>query len=335
MPDGGVHDLAAIDMPVFRPRPPWFGGDLQTIRNTLLAGLGRGTALPTGERISLPMRDGSGDRLIATLNRPPDPAVKPLAILIHGLTGCEDSAYMRASASHLLTRGHPVLRLNLRGAGPSAAYCREQYHAGRSEDLRAVVTGLDPALPTGGIVLIGFSLGANMMLKYLGEEGGAAPVVAAVAVSAPIDLQATQRRVMEPRNLLYHRHILSRMKAECLAAADIGAEMHGRACAARSVYEFDDVYVAPRNGFGAAETYYSRCSAQRYMPAIRVPTLAIHAMNDPWIPNEAYRRFRWADNPFLRPLLPAGGGHVGFHGIGGPTAWHDRCVAVFFEDLFS
>ncbi|NNG03647.1 MAG: alpha/beta fold hydrolase [Inquilinus sp.] len=280
------------------------------------------------------MNDGTGDRLAAAFHRPTAPSGKPLAILIHGLTGCEDSTYMLASARHLLTLGHPVLRLNLRGAGPSRPLCREQYHAGRSEDLRAALAALDPGLCANGIVLVGYSLGANMMLKYLGEEGPAAPAVAAVAVSAPIDLKATQRRVMAPRNALYHRHILGRMKADILAAGEaVEPALRERATAAESVYAFDDVFVAPRNGFGDAETYYRACSAQGFLPDIRVPTLVIHAMNDPWIPNDAYRDFPWRDNPFLRPLLPAGGGHVGFHGDCGPPAWHDRCIVAFLDGV--
>src|SRR5262249_33525430 len=149
--------------PRFVARPPWWGGDLQTVRNYL-----RKPAIPLepypAERLEFPLDDGSGDVLVATLN-PPRTAhgARPLVVLVHGLTGCETSTYMRASARHLLERGHPVLRLNLRGAGPSRARCRLQYHAGRTEDLRAVVGRMDGRLAANGVVIVGFSLGGNML----------------------------------------------------------------------------------------------------------------------------------------------------------------------------
>jgi len=185
---------------------------------------------------------------------------------------------------------------------------------------------------TGGIVAIGYSLGANMLLKYLGEEGAAAPLRAAVAISAPIDLKSSQRRIMQPRNRAYHRYMLDRMKIECTEGRDGVSDAERRAVfAARSVYEFDDVFVARRNGFGNADGYYATCSAERFLPAIRVPTLVIHAHNDPWIPVAPYLRFDWSRNRFLTPLLPESGGHVGFHTRGGRRAWHDLCALDFLE----
>ncbi|MGE0119585.1 MAG: YheT family hydrolase [Dongiaceae bacterium] len=318
--------------PRFRARPPWWGADLQTLRNHL-----RRLAIPLdahpAERLEFPMRDGSDDALFATLNRPGNGVAgdvpKPLVVLIHGLTGCEDSTYMRASARHLLERGHPVLRLNLRGAGPSRARCRLRYHAGRSEDLRTVIGSLDGRTAANGIVLVGFSLGGNMLLKYLGEQGRRAPILGAVSVSAPIDLKATQLRFMQRRNRRYHDHILARMKQEITlpdlepAAVD----------AISSVYAFDDRVVAPRNGFAGADDYYARCSARNFLAEIRVPTLVIHARNDPWIPADPYLVFDWRGNPRLTPLLPAGGGHVGFHGLGSRVPWHDRCIGLFADRL--
>src|SRR4029453_13099493 len=102
--------------------------------------------------------------------------------------------------------------LNLRGAGTSRALCRHGYHAGRSEDLRAVLQQLDGRLARRGLFLVGFSLGGNLLLKYLGEEGSLAPVLGAVSVSAPIDLKAAQLRIMRWRNRHYHDFLLGRIK---------------------------------------------------------------------------------------------------------------------------
>lgn len=103
--------------------------------------------------------------------------------------------------------------------------------------------------------------------------------------------------------------------------------------AVTTVREFDERLTAPANGFSGADDYYERCKAVRFMAEIAVPTLVIHALDDPWIPATPYLEFDWTANPRLRPLLPSTGGHVGFHGIGSWTPWHDRCMAAFFERI--
>lgn len=331
-----------LRLPSFRPRPPWIGGDLQTVRNFLLRIRPRLDRWPQ-ERIEFPTEDGSGDVMLALLNRPIDGAAngrmngaaarRPLVMLIHGLSGCEDSAYIRVSARHFLRRGFPVLRLNLRGAGPSRPLCRQSYHAGRSEDLRHVLGAMDGRLAANGICIVGFSLGGNLLLKYLGEAGRLAPVLAAASVSAPIDLAATQRRIMERRNRLYHDYVLAGLQQEAITTPDLPEEIRRIAMAVASVREFDERLTAPANGFSGADAYYEDCKAVRFMAGITVPTLVIHALDDPWIPAAPYLAFDWAANSRLRPLLPSTGGHVGFHGIDSWTPWHDRCVAAFFERI--
>ncbi len=325
--------VEATGFPAFRERPPWLGGDLQTLRNALIKRPADLSPWPA-RRLALAMGDGSGDRLAAALHMPAADAGRPLAVVIHGLTGCADSRYLRATACNLLQAGYPVLRLNLRGAGPSRPLCRFQYHAGKSEDLRDGLTSLrelDPSLFRRGLLLAGFSLGANMLLKFLAEYGIGFPIRAAAVVSAPIDLKATQQRIMAPRNALYHGYLLRRMRAEALdGAAEITGEERRAVLAARNIYQFDDDFVAPRGGFAGAEDYYAKCSAAKFLAAVAAPTLVIHALDDPWVPAAPYRRVDWRAKPNLVPLLPPGGGHVGFHGRGSRTAWHDRCMARFF-----
>jgi predicted alpha/beta-fold hydrolase len=322
--------IAAADFPPFLMRAPWWGGDLQTLRNFLMR---RRPALAAPERLLLPMRDGSGDRLLAAVHRPVPAAVKPrpLAVLLHGLSGCEDSAYVLNTASHLLALGFPVLRLNLRGAGPSRPFCRFQYHAGRSEDLADALAALPADLVTAGVVAIGYSLGANMLLKFLGERGGEAPVKAAVAVSAPLDLAVAARQMMRRRNVLYQGYLLRHMRAESLApGAEVTAAERAAIREARSIWEFDHGFSAPRNGFGGAEDYYERNAARRYLDGIAVPTLVIHALDDPWIPGAPYLAYDWRRNPSLVALLPPRGGHVGFQGRHDRRIpWHDLCAAQF------
>jgi predicted alpha/beta-fold hydrolase len=325
----GPSAALPMEFPLFRARPPWWGGDLQTLRNFLMHR--RAPIASPPERLELPVRDGSGDRLVGTLHRVFNAAVKrPLAILVHGLSGCEDSFYIRKSAAYLLSLGFPVLRLNLRGAGPSRPLCRFQYHAGRTEDFADALAALPGDLREHGTVAVGYSLGANMLLKFLGERGAAAAINAAVAVSAPLDLAATARRMMKLRNRVYQSYLLRNMRQEALApGAEVTGAERAAILAARSIWEFDDVFSAPRNGYAGVEEYYERNAAKGFLDGIAVPTLMIQALDDPWIPAAPYRAYDWRRNASLVPLLPRRGGHVGFQGRDRRVPWHDLCAARF------
>jgi hypothetical protein len=248
---------------------------------------------------------------------------RPLILLIHGIGGSIQSAYIRISAVHLLRAGYPVLRLNLRGAGGNPS--KQFYHAGRTEDLKQVIGSLDAKVGSSvaahGIIPIGISLGGNLLLKYLAECGAMAPVMAAISISAPIDLDATQRRIHMARNRIYHREIVKWVLSE---RKDIPREI-------RTMLDFDNHVVAPANGYKDARDYYRNCSAAPMVGAIRRPTLLIHAQDDPWIPAASYRDL--APNPNLISLIPHSGGHVGFHGSGSATPWHDRAVSHFIGAL--
>ena len=326
-----MPDTPEPDPPAFRPRFPWWGADLQTLASRLLPSPSLGPH--ASERLTFAMADGTGDTLLAMLDRPSRPrAGTPLVILVHGLTGLESSRYMLSMSRHLLDRGHRVLRLNLRGAGPSRALCRDHYYAGRSQDFRHLLTLLPPDLAADGLAAVGYSLGGAMLLKYLGEEGAATPLRAAATVCAPIDLSITCRNMMRPRNRLYHHYILGQMKAEATAGgAALTADERAAVLGARTVWDYDDRFIAPRYGFGGAEDYYERCRPSRFMPSIRVPTLVLAARDDPWIPGALYEGYAWNGNERLVPLLAPGGGHVGFHGADGVEPWSDRVIARFFD----
>lgn len=186
-------------------------------------------------------------------------------------------------------------------------------------------------LTANGLVLIGYSLGGNTVLKFMGEGAHGHDVRVAASVSAPIDLAATSRRVMEPRNKLYHLRILKTMKDETLAPGAKLTEAERQAVEqARTVYEFDNNFIARRNGYPSAEAYYAANTALKFLGTIERPTLVVHALNDPWIPTESYRTVDWAAYTHVQALLPSGGGHVGFHGKGSVTPWHDRAISRFF-----
>lgn len=314
-------------LPPFRPRFPWITGDLQTLRNNLVGGAPR---LPAGTRLILPLNDGTGDALTGALHRPAADTGKPLVVLVHGLTGDEDSINIVTSAAWHLARGFPVLRLNLRGAGPSLALSQKRYHAGASADVRAALASLPAEAARHGLLIAGTSLGGNVVLKLLAE--GCPGVIAGVAVSAPIDLKASQRRIMERRNAIYHRHLLAAMKADAARAqGEFAALYRANAARIRTIYDFDDLVVAPSHGFHGADDYYRRSSSAPLLNDITIPTLLIHAADDPWIPAAIYRARTW---PATGPALAMpGGGHVGFHGADHPVPWHNHAISVFFDSF--
>jgi uncharacterized protein len=323
-------DTSAGTIPPFREQAPWFGGDLQTLRNVMRGG---SPDLPGGERLLLPMPDG--DRLAARLDRPTDHFARSLIVLVHGLAGSEASGPVVASARHLVGQGWPVLRLNLRGALPSRPTAAGHYHAGRTEDLAEALRQLPADLIRYGIVLLGHSLGGNLVLKFMGEDRHGLLVLAAVAVSTPIDLAATCARMMARRNFVYHCYMLDAMKREALApGAAVSATERAAIAAARTVYEYDDRFIAPRFGYRDAQDYYESNAAKHFLAGIARPTLVLHALDDPWIPAACYTAIDWSRLPIIEAMLTPRGGHLGFHGRGSCVPWHDRVTAWWLARRF-
>jgi predicted alpha/beta-fold hydrolase len=323
--------LAGLIPADFRPARPWWGGDLQTVRNYAI-NINR--ALPTHamERLEVPLEDGSGDRLVGALHLPKQgTGDRPLVTLIHGIAGCENSCYMVLAAAFFLTRGFPVLRVNQRGAGPSRSVCKHQYHAGQTDDFATLIDRLDPGLTSNGILPLGFSLGGNMLLKYLGEVGRNTPVLRAATVSAPLDLALSCRTLMRWRNLGYHRYIMTHLRRNCTApGADLTDKERHDIIAARSLWQFDDCFTAPRSGYGGADDYYAANSSRAFLGGVRVPTMLIHAQDDPFVPVAPYLDTDWRRHRKLTPVLPRSGGHLGFHEPAG--IWYLPRIQRFFDE---
>ena len=318
--------------PQFRPKFPWIGGDLQTLKNYLCP---RGWSLSAwpSERLFFGTDDGSGDQLQGVLHRNGD---GPCVVLLHGLTGCEESFYLLETARFLLSKDFSLLRLNLRGAGPSRETCRGQYCAGSSDDLYCVLRQLPAESTRHGIVLVGYSLGGNIVLKFLAEKRRGVDITCAIAVSAPIDLGAAAQRMMAPRNRLYQEWLLRRMAVEATGGSASVSDAERQAiAAARTVYDFDNRFVAPRHGYTDAGDYYQNCSAGGMLADIETPALIIHARNDPWIPQTAFENIDKTELPNISLALADSGGHVGFHGRTGQTPWHNQCAYDYLSPFFS
>jgi predicted alpha/beta-fold hydrolase len=234
------------------------------------------------------------------------------------------------SAAYHLGQGYPVIRLNLRGAGPSLGKCEGHYHAGKSADLRDAIAAMPTTLKSAGLFIVGVSLGGSIVLKYMAENKGMNNVLGAATVCTPIDLRAAQRRIMEPRNTIYHRHLLRSMKQDArLWAGKNANSVRSVLPAINSVYDFDNLIVAHHNGFEGAEDYYERSSAKPLLGKISKPTLLLHPLTDPWVPAKMYLDLEWREDAALTLVIPSDGGHVGFHEEVSRIPWHDRCIGKF------
>jgi predicted alpha/beta-fold hydrolase len=326
--------VADFELPLFTPRFPWWGGDLQTIA-TALIDAPSSLAPATSQRLRFALK--GGDTMLAMLDRPAAPqAGRPLVLLIHGVPGSEASPYMMRMSGTLLDKGYHVLRLNMRGAGPSRTTCGGQYSAGSSRDLAELIGLLPADLTATGLAAVGYSVGGAILLKYLGEEGSAAKLGAAASISAPIDLLGTVRSLMRPRNLPYHWHAFRAVKREALAdGAVLTPVERANIETSRTFWQYDDLFTGPRHGFAGAAEYYAGSSALQFLPGIRVPTLVLAALDDPWVPGGAYVGHQWRSNKSLclTPVLTPGGGHVGFHGVGDYRPWSDLAVMKFLDKV--
>ena len=249
----------------------------------------------------------------------------PTILLVHGLEGSSESTYVLGTADKAYRAGFNALRLNIRTCGGTQHLAPTLYHSGLSEDLRAVIEELIARDRLAEIYLAGFSLGGNQSLKLAGELGPNAPPAlrGVAAVSPSIDLAACADRIKRRENWLYSRSFLASLRRRIRHAQRLYPERYGRTPLrrARSIREFDELFTAPHCGFRDADDYYARASSLQFVGRIRVPTLIIHAEDDPFIPFEPLRHPSLRDNPHVLLLAPRHGGHVGF--VADTAAPHD------------
>ena len=310
----------------FAPRRPWLGATLQTLRALRWPIPNR---LPAGHRLWLPLADG--DALAASLHLPPRQTDRPLAVLVHGLTGSEEDPYLREAAAGLLRRGFPVLRLNLRGSGPSRDRSTSHYHLSRSQDLAEAMEVLPEALTGQGIVLAGWSLGGALVLNLLAQDTAARfPIVAAAAVCPPLQPELAHRAIdAQP---ILGRALLELYRQEVLAVAaqDLPEPLRQAARNATSLVEFEATVTAPRFGYPSYAVYCEMNRAAAALPRIRVPSLLIMAEDDPLVPIDSLAGIDWNACPAVATLSVAGGGHCGFYDRA-PESLTGRAIGAFFE----
>jgi predicted alpha/beta-fold hydrolase len=256
-----------------------------------------------------------GTQLLGICHWQPRRASSTTLVLIHGLEGCSESHYMRGIAAKAYRAGLNVIRMNQRSCGGTEHLTPTLYNSGLSGDYRAILRELKEIDGLSRIWLVGYSMGGNLALKAAGEAGSDEPALAGVAAVCPnINPTLCVEALEQPRNWVYHRHFLVRLKARLRRKAECFPGKWDLTHLDRitTISEFDELYTAPDGGYRNAADYYNRAGARHVLDAIRVPALIITAQDDPFIPYSSFAREAIAHNPQIRFVAPRYGGHCGF-----------------------
>lgn len=250
-------------------------------------------------------------------------------VLLHGLEGSADRTYMKGMMSSLARSGTDILALNMRGCSGQPNRRPRSYHSGATEDLRAVLDAF--ASRYASFAAVGFSLGGNLLLKYLGEEGTQSRINAAMAVSVPCDLAGSAKQLAQPSNRLYMwnfmRSLRRKVEQKALQFPDhISAEGLE---SVRTFDTFDDRYTAPLHGFRDAEHYWAACSSRSFIADIRVPTLLLNAKDDPFLSEGCYPVEACRASQHVTLEMPDNGGHVGF--LSGDQTYAELRASAFLR----
>jgi predicted alpha/beta-fold hydrolase len=297
--------------------PRWLpGGNLQTIWPALFSRRGEG-APPAYRRERWQAPDG--DFIDVDFVDAPRQAPHTLLVLFHGLEGSSRSHYAESFAAYAAARGWAFAVPHFRGCSGEINLAPRAYHSGDFEEIDWILARLrarHDAAGGGALVTAGVSLGGNALLRWAEEAGNEAvrTASAVASISAPLDLAAGGAAIGQGFNrLVYTRMFLSTMKPKALAklAQHPGLFDRDRLLAARDLFEFDNVFTAPLHGFRDAQDYWSRGSAKPHLHAIRVPTLVVNAVNDPFVPGASLPRQQDV-GASVTLWQPRHGGHVGF-----------------------
>lgn len=309
----------------FKPHPLLRGPHWQTIAPALLRPLPK---LKTRlERISLP--DGDFINLAWAGDAPPG---SPIAILLHGLGGGLESSYLLGLGRRLVVSGWRVCLVEQRGAGVEANLKPRAYNHGLTDDLRHLWQVLHINEPQSFVATVGWSLGGNVLLKALAEEGFNAPVDQAVAVSVPFNLRECELHLRRGFARIYQHRLLSACKQMVVRKhqkmslsdlVDVEATLRAPCFEA-----FDNAFTAPLNGYADAQDYYARAACGQYLSRIRIPTRILHALDDPFMVASIVPRENTLA-PQVTIEISERGGHVGFVAmdkIGLPYCWSEEQI---------
>lgn len=286
-------------------------------------------------RVDLP----DGDAVALAVTTPPG-WIKEVGtvVMVHGLGGNSNSGYMRRIAGKVLREGLRVVCMNSRNAGLGEGLAQGLAHSGRSEDIFAVLRLLTKEAPGSPTTLVGFSLGANTVLKLAGELEDTAHGLfsSVVAVCPPAELEASVHKIR--RYPAYEKFLMRKLIQLANVRRRYFPNAHHPPAAdkSKSIYEFDEAYTAPLSGFLSAHSYYEASSASRLLGKIQVPTLIISADDDPFVDNSFLDMVRLSDT--VSVLRTRYGGHLGF--LSSPFSpagyrWMDSKIVEWVREFYS
>jgi predicted alpha/beta-fold hydrolase len=249
-------------------------------------------------------------------------AGQPIVILLHGLTGSSESGYIKGLQHTLARLGLRTIALNFRGCSGESNRLARCYHSGETEDIHFLYQTLREREPETPMAAIGFSLGGNVLLKWLGEQGDHLDLFAAIAVSVPLVLSICASKLDSGFSKIYRKNLLNelkqyvRLKLQHLETLGIEAEAEkirqlGNLADINSFWQYDDIVVAKLHGYRDVHDYYQRSSSRQFLKSIAVPTLVIQAADDPFMTFEVLPEEHEL-SPTVHLEIAQGGGHVGF-----------------------
>lgn len=314
-------------------RPAWWlpGPHLQTLWGRFFRG--RPPLQLVHQRLDTP----DGD--VLDLYRTPHRRGRPHLLLLHGLEGGARSHYARGMLAEAERRGWSATLLVFRSCGPELNRLPRFYHSGETSDARMIVARVLEEDASAPLLLAGVSLGGNVLLRLLGEEGDATSprIVAAAVLSVPYDLARSAEHIQRGFSRVYQSHFVRSLRRKALAKLEQhdGIYDEDAVRSARTLHEFDDAVTAPLHGFDDAADYYAHASSLPILERIRVPVLLVSAADDPFLPADVLPRVQAAAarNPYLDLVVVPRGGHVGFV-AGSPwrqVYWGEARAFGFFE----
>jgi len=314
-------------MPLLQPcnfqRPKYlFNGHLETVYPTLF----RQVNLPPTQQDFVETHDG--DILEVDWHRR---GQSKLLVISHGLEGNSSRSYMLGMAKEALSRGFDVLAWNYRGCGVQLNRKAIFYHSGATYDLDTIIRYASPGYAE--IALIGFSLGGNLTLKYLGEKRDRdSKIKRGVAISVPLDLGGACDQISKSAFGIYTRRFLKSLQLKIEKKSSFFPDEFPveKFASIRSLRDFDNTFTGPLHGFHDAEEYYQINSALQFLPGIEVPSLVLNAQNDPFLSPSCYPRQLAQQLDQVHFEFPIHGGHVGFMQSDSRQAFYSETRAVEF-----
>jgi predicted alpha/beta-fold hydrolase len=286
--------------------------------------------IDTMETIDLP----DGDFLNLVWSSANLPENSPLIIILHGLGGCINSSYVARFMQAFNKQGWRTVLMHFRGAGQEPNRLPRAYHSGDTSDLNYFIQLLEQREPATKKVIVGVSLGGNVLLKWLGEQGAQSQIIAGVAISVPFVLNVIANHMNTGFARFYQTHLLNNLKEVFARKANYlqdPPEAIKKAAECHCFWTFDHQVTAPLHGFSGVHAYYRESSSRQYLKKIATPTLIIHSLDDPFMTKDVLpKEEELSDSVTLE--LSKKGGHVGFisgNKPGFPIYWLDQRISEY------